>query len=515
VTWYPSGSGSGPSQPGQTRTTSTGTVISEAPEADPPTEQNPSDDELTLTQQTRVHRRPSDDDDAPTIARDVALVRQPNEQTVSDDDPTVNRPALSRVQPAAELLDQRYQLLGQIGVGGMGEVWRARHVQLARDVAIKFLTNQDGGPRFNPTSAASRPARDAGGPAGRSDVDLRFKLEAQAIAVIRHTGVVDVLDFGETAQGVPYFVMELLEGETLSARVRRTGPLAWAQVRHIALEITDALAHAHAAGVIHRDLKPSNVIVLESPPPRGSSTKLIDFGIAKLMDEGKPKITKTGFIQGTPAYMSPEQVLAEPVDARADVYGLGCLLYYLLSGQRPFADKTGTAALRAQVYEQPARFADVVPGLQVHADIESVVFRAMAKDKTARFESMQELHRAILAIPPDAGASLPGGAPPPSRLQPKSSDPLRTTASYSSSYDALDVSDTLVSSSSGSSSGHGLSGAHGALGSGPSRSVSIPVDRTPAGQEPRDERAKLIAAVAGSGLLVAAAIAALIWALTS
>jgi serine/threonine protein kinase len=502
VNWYPSGGGKGEGKGAGSSPTET-TAVTTA-----------GDDDPTIAQQPRLHRSVGDDD--PTIARQPALRHsltrrptQPDEPTVNDDDPTVNRKALSKTEPAAELLDHRYQLLGQIGAGGMGEVWRARHVKLARDVAIKFLTNEEGG--------------------------RRFELEAQAIAAINHTGVVDVLDFGETAQGVPYFVMELIQGETLSARVRRQGPLSWALVRNIALEVSDALAYTHAAGVIHRDLKPSNVIVLETPPPRGSSTKLIDFGIAKVLDTGKPKITKTGYIQGTPAYMSPEQVLAEPVDARSDVYGLGCLLYFLLSGRRPFPDKSGTAALRAQLYEQPPRFAEAVPGQGVPLDAEAVVFRAMAKDKTARFASMRELHAAILAIPPDAGASAPMPAPP-HRLRPSASHPalgdpdasgdaLRTTAAYSTSYAALNAADTSASASGAaaasssaqpaptasiSSSNPSLTSSASALG--PTAHVATVAT---ASESTAGDKIKLALAVTVSVLLLAAAVIGLVWALTS
>jgi serine/threonine protein kinase len=432
---------------------------------------------ISEIEQTRIHRRSNEDD--PTIVRQAppraasaqnrtalpraTVVAEHDEPTVDDDDPTVNRKALTPNDPAVELLDQRYQLLGQLGAGGMGEVWRARHVQLARDVAIKFLTNDEGGPRF--------------------------RLEAQAIAAVRHTGVVDVLDFGETAQAVPYFVMELIEGETLMARVRRQGPLSWALVRNIALEVSDALAHAHAAGIIHRDLKPSNVIVLDAPPSRGSSTKLIDFGIAKRLDESIPRLTNKGFIQGTPAYMSPEQVLGEPVDARADVYGLGCLLYFLLAGQRPFADKSGTAALRAQVNESPPRFAEIAPGQRVPPDVEAVVFRAMAKDMSARFASMRELHEAILAIPPDAGASL-------SMKRPEQMP---------------------ASSGSGSLAGAGPSGAFPSPKNSvaPSSASSSAGSRAGASGSSAREKIELSLAVIGSLLLVIAAIAALVWALTS
>jgi serine/threonine protein kinase len=491
VAWYP-GSGDDDDEPTSIQTP--------APAIVAPVGEN---------EQTRIHRRSNEDD--PTIARPALTrpgsisigpgsrraVSEPDEPTVDDDDPTVNRPALTPNQPSVALLDQRYQLLGQLGAGGMGEVWRARHVQLARDVAIKFLTNDEGGPRF--------------------------RQEAQAIATLRHTGVVSVLDFGETAPPdetsppVPYFVMELIEGETLSARVRRQGPLSWALVRNIALEVSDALAHAHGAGIIHRDLKPSNVIVLDAPPPRGSSTKLIDFGIAKLLDDAMPKLTKKGFIQGTPAYMSPEQVLGEPVDPRADVYGLGCLLYFLLSGQRPFADKKGTAALRAQVNEMPPRFAEIAPEQRVPPDVESVVFRAMAKDKTARFASMIELHEAILAIPPDAGASLSMPRMPASRASASAS--LRTTATYGASYgashdalDMLDMADMAEPSSSGSGS-IGGSTPSSSFSRNPSSSSSASV----AGSSGSSgmEKVKLSLAVTGSLLLIIAAISGLVWALTS
>jgi serine/threonine protein kinase len=477
VAWYPgSGSDDDDDEPTSIQTQATAVV--------PPVSEN---------EQTRVHRRSNEDD--PTIARPAlqraTLVTEPDEPTVDDDDPTVNRKALTPNQPAVELLDQRYQLLGQLGAGGMGEVWRARHVQLARDVAIKFLTNDEGGPRF--------------------------RQEAQAIAAMRHTGVVAVLDFGETApasetsQPVPYFVMELIEGETLSARVRRQGPLSWALVRNIALEVSDALAHAHGAGIIHRDLKPSNVIVLDAPPPRGSSTKLIDFGIAKLLDEGMPKLTKKGFIQGTPAYMSPEQVLGEPVDPRADVYGLGCLLYFLLSGQRPFADKKGTAALRAQVNEMPPRFAEIAPEQRVPPDVESVVFRAMAKDKTARFASMLELHEAILAIPPDAGASLSMQRVAPSRASASASASLRTTSSYGASYSyssSYDAPNSAEASSSGSDSVGGSSTSSSFPSTLASKSSAMSATSTM-------EKVKLSLAVAGSLVLILSAILALVWALTS
>ncbi|KIG15288.1 Serine/threonine protein kinase [Enhygromyxa salina] len=418
-----------------------------------------------------------DEDDDPTVARlglgdlhPASPRTAPDEPTLDDEDPTIKHKALRRQAPRAELLDHRYQLSRQIGAGGMGEVWQARHVQLGREVAIKFLTNEEGGPRF--------------------------KLEAQAIASVRHTGVVDVLDFGETSQGVPYFVMDLLEGQTLSKRVRATGPLSWALVRNIALEVADALAHAHAVGVIHRDLKPSNVIVLDNPPQRGSSTKLIDFGIAKLLGDHAPKLTQAGFVQGTPAYMSPEQVLGEDVDARTDVYGLGCLLYYLLSAQRPFPDKSGAAALRAQLDQLPPRFAEVVPGQSIPPEVEALVFRAIAKEKHARFDSMWDMQAAIIAIPPDASASMSGAAPP-HKLKPtdaSASSSIRTTDSYG----ALSPADSAPTDTSSNTYPSTSASASSAVQ--PSSSIG--------------GRVMLVLAVVVSLGLLGAAITGLIWALT-
>ncbi len=434
-----------------------------------------SDDDPTLSQQTCVDQRVRDLDDDPTIARPGL------HHATGDDDPTLSR-VVMRDEPDHALLDHRYQLIRQIGRGGMGEVWQARHVALDHAVAIKFLTHEEGGPRF--------------------------KREAQAVVSIRHSGVVDVLDFGETEQGVPYFAMELLEGETLAARVHRQGPLSWALVRNVALEVSDALAHAHAAGVIHRDLKPSNVIVLDSPPPHGSSTKLIDFGIAKLLGADKPRLTKTGHIQGTPAYMSPEQVLGDPVDGRADVYGLGCLLYYLLSARKPIASKTGSAALRAQLYELPPPFAKIAPEVAIPAEVEAVVFRALAKRRQDRFASMTEMQAAILAIPPDASASMSGRATLPFcvRLGEHSGEDTMTDSTQTSRLDLL----APKSSSSGTAS-RPRPDAMPATPSSSDSACAQPVrERRALG-----EKLGLAAAIVGSLLLIAATLAGLFWALAS
>jgi serine/threonine protein kinase len=359
----------------------------------PPATSQPTDDDEDDTTINRQRYVPDEDD--PTIAR-PGLSHAERAAAVSS--ASITAPSLSSASISAsipngaiaelsgdyegpirivgqpqQIIDGRYQLVARIGTGGMGEVWEARQLPLDRVVAIKFLTHEEGGPRF-----------------------LR---EAQSIIAVAHDGVVHVHDFGVTPDGVPYFVMDRLYGRTLDTVIREHGPLPWTRVRQIALELSDALAHAHARGVIHRDLKPSNVFMLDPPPVRGSSTKLIDFGIVKLLDGGQPKLTKTGYIQGTPAYMAPEQVLGEAVDGRTDVYGLGCLLYFMLTGRRPFEGATGTEALYSQIYVAPPTFSAVVPELNIPPTVEQMVFRALSKRPEDRFGDMQTMHAAIAAIP--------------------------------------------------------------------------------------------------------------------
>lgn len=337
---------------------------------------------------TRATKRWSSNEDDPTIN----YAGHSSATTTLDDELTDPYEGRRRVAAHPELLiDGRYRLAKQIGVGGMGEVWEARHISLDRPVAIKFLTHEEGGPRF--------------------------RREAQAIVAVDHDGIVDVLDFGVTPEGVPYFAMELLRGHTLDRLIHAKGPLPWPVVRRIALELSDALAHTHERGVIHRDLKPSNVFLLDPPPARGSSTKLIDFGIAKLLDQSQPKLTKTGFIHGTPAYMSPEQVLGEAVDGRSDVYGLGCLLYFMLTGRRPFEGVKGAEALYSQIYVMPPRFCEVVPGHAIPGVVEQLVFKALAKRPDERFASMASMHAAIASLPAEV-IQMPPPSFPPASAQP-------------------------------------------------------------------------------------------------
>ncbi|HET6374080.1 MAG TPA: serine/threonine-protein kinase, partial [Candidatus Polarisedimenticolia bacterium] len=218
---------------------------------------------------------------------------------------------LPRLTPGT-LLGRRYRLGGQLGRGGMGVVLRATDEQLGREVAVKVLTE-----------AASSP-----------DARERLLREARAAAALNHASIVAVHDVGEH-EGIPFFVMELVPGSDLHQDPPRELP----DIVRVAVEICDALEHAHAHGIVHRDLKPENVLLSRTTGGRG--VKLADLGVA-VHDRGSHRITSSGEIVGTVAYMAPEQALGEPVDGRADLYALGVVLYELVTGRLPF---TGTRPL--------------------------------------------------------------------------------------------------------------------------------------------------------------------------
>jgi serine/threonine-protein kinase len=218
-----------------------------------------------------------------------------------------------------ELVLDRYVIESLIGQGGMGEVYRARHQTLGMPVAIKTITG-----------------------AASPELTQRFTREAQLLARVRHPNVVSILDVGRTLGGTPCMVMEFLEGEALDARLERRGPSPWREVRAVALAVLKGLTAIHGAGIVHRDLKPANVLITRGNP---SVVKIVDFGIAQPTGQGARKITQQGAVIGTPAYMSPEQLVGGDIDARSDLYALGLMLFELSTGKLPFGD-TPDAALQ-------------------------------------------------------------------------------------------------------------------------------------------------------------------------
>ncbi|MFK8003525.1 MAG: serine/threonine-protein kinase [Polyangiales bacterium] len=294
--------------------------------------------------------------------------------------------ALSRDALLGEVLGGAYRVAAPLARGGMGRLYRARHVRLDRDVAVKVLS-----PDFAENELAL----------------ARFFREVEALARIRSQNVVRVLDALQTPDGRPCIVTELLEGEDLQKRVSRQGTLPLGEALSIAQELTEALMAVHAEGVLHRDLKPSNVFLCDDEQVR---VRLLDFGVARLEEEGQ--LTRTGAVVGTPAYMAPEQVRgAVHADVRADVYGVGAILYRALTGHPPYSSGPAVTVLSAVLEGAPV--APSVHQPEMPLDIEALILRAMARKADQRFESAEALLEALRPLvqkyqAPTVAASMPG-----------------------------------------------------------------------------------------------------------
>lgn len=281
-------------------------------------------------------------------------------------------------RPAAAPIEERYRLLHRLGAGGIGEVWSAEHVGIGKRVAIKFLR------------------RDL---AREPDVRRRFLREGKLAAAVQHPGVVDITDVGEAEDGRVYLVMELLDGVTLEQQVRRDGPLPWARARLVLEPLVRALACAHARGVIHRDLKPSNVMQVVGHDG-GTYSKLIDFGMARghAGIHESVELTRTGVVFGSPAYMSPEQFRGEEADPRSDVYSLGCLIYFVLVGRRPFDGDTPARLMYQHLMTPLPRLGRIDASPSQRAALRRLLTKACAKRPQQRFQSMGEVLEAMAAV---------------------------------------------------------------------------------------------------------------------
>jgi serine/threonine-protein kinase len=273
----------------------------------------------------------------------------------------------------------RYRLKRRLASGGMGEVWVAYHSGLKRDVAVKIL----------------RPdAQDRLGSAV-----TRFEREVRATTELAHPNTVRVFDYGVTEDGLWYYVMELLEGENLRTHVERMGPVPAARAVHLIGQAARALGEAHERGIVHRDIKPENLF-LTSLGGEHDFVKVLDFGIAKVTDVDST-MTGTGWVLGTPAWLSPEAAQGKEVDVRSDVYALGAVLYFLLSGSPPFDCENAAMTMMAHISRTPdppsAKLGKPLP-----TDVEAVVLRALSKDPCDRYASASELALAL------AGCTLAG-----------------------------------------------------------------------------------------------------------
>lgn len=308
-----------------------------------------------------------------------------------------------------QTLDEKYHLEERLGAGGMGTVYRARHLLMDRPVAIKVLH-----PQFVENEAAR----------------ARFQLEARAAVLLHHVNAVSVTDFGQTADGLVYIVMELLEGRTLREILGKEAPLETARATSIMLQASAAVAAAHQAGIIHRDLKPSNILVTQSAAAP-AVVKVLDFGIAKLAadildDEDASAVTLPGTPIGTPRYMAPEQYEGRDLTPAADVYSLGVILYEMLTGMTPFSGASPVEIAIKHAQHEPLPPREIVA--TIPEDVERVVLHALEKRADARpadaaafrselLETAERLgleHHAITSAPDikalrDASVSSPSG----------------------------------------------------------------------------------------------------------
>src|SRR5215213_6082341 len=276
---------------------------------------------------------------------------------------------------AGGTLDEKYLGEEHLGAGGMGEVYRARHLSMDRPVAIKFLHQR---------LVEDESAR------------VRFQTEARAAVKLRHPNAVSVTDCGETSEGVVYIVMELLEGRTLREIVSREAPLETARATSIMLQASDAVAAAHEAGIIHRDLKPANILVTQSAD-QPAVVKVLDFGIATFSaddDEDATALAQTNSVIGTPRYMSPEQHNGNDLTAAADVYSLGVILYEMLTGMVPFSGSTPVEIAEKHANAQPHPPREIVAAIP--EDVEHDVLHALEKQPADRPANAGEFRRELL-----------------------------------------------------------------------------------------------------------------------
>ncbi|HEY9683129.1 MAG TPA: protein kinase [Oculatellaceae cyanobacterium] len=278
-----------------------------------------------------------------------------------------------------------YEILEVLGHGGMGVVYKARHREMDRMVAIKML-------RAHLVS--------------QKEVLKRFQQEVRASSRISHPHVVGVHDYG-LYNGLPYIVMDYLQGDTLSQVLAKEGGLSVNRAIKILLQACEALAFAHKQGVVHRDLKPTN-IVLTDFDGEPDFVKVVDFGIAKLIDASldSQRLTQDGDVLGSPLYMSPEQCMGRELGPQADIYAMGVVIYETLTGKLPIFGTTAVETISKQVMAKPIPFAEARPDLYLPERLEQVVMKALAKDLKERYERMEELKRDLESAVPRSGYSV-------------------------------------------------------------------------------------------------------------
>ena len=279
-----------------------------------------------------------------------------------------------------------YEIVAPLGVGGMGEVYRAHDTRLGREVAVKVLRDL----------FANDPHRQA-----------RFEREARAVAALSHPNILSIHDYG-THETITYAVMELLEGETLRGRLAQ-GPLAWREAVEVGAAIAEGLAAAHAKGIVHRDLKPENLFLTAD-----GRVKILDFGLARMTATPSSQFetdayvsaeTAIGAVMGTVGYMSPEQVRGQPADAPSDLFSLGCVLYEMVTGRRAFHRETGAETMTAILHDEPSD--PTTSGMQIPAELGRLIRQCLAKNPRQRLQSARDLSLGLRATATDPSLHRP------------------------------------------------------------------------------------------------------------
>jgi serine/threonine protein kinase len=322
-------------------------------------------------------------------------------------------PAVPATDPyIGTTLNGRFTVEEKLGEGGFGAVYKGGQLQTGRKVAIKLL---------HPEMTRDQ------------NVVARFRREGQVLCSLRDAHTITTYDFDQTADGTLFIAMELLEGRSLHDIFHDEAPIAWQRMLKIMSEMCSSLEEAHTLGIVHRDLKPEN-IYLETRPGNPEFVKILDFGIAKVMrgdgssgiaGDMSPALTATGQTLGTLEYMSPEQLMGKTLDGRSDIYGLGVVTFEMLTGRLPFPEAVGPAALiSAQLKKVPPTASKIYPKGGIPPQVDQLILKMLAKDKSARFRDVGELRREIDGIlggglgaqsantPPP---QLVGPSPPPSR----------------------------------------------------------------------------------------------------
>jgi eukaryotic-like serine/threonine-protein kinase len=307
----------------------------------------------------------------------MSSARTPSDTTLNekrDADVVPNRTPLDQgvsLEADVDELPPEYELLEAVGEGGMGVVFKARHQVTNAILAIKVMLPE--------IAQKQKNAR-------------RFLVEAKAASSLKHPNICKVFDFGATDTGLSYLVMDWIDGISLGRKVIRDKRVPPAEAIRIFQQIAAALAHAHEHKVIHRDLKPENIMLTRDSEGRTQVT-VVDFGIAKMLQEDADvtrsySLTSDGMVMGTPMYMSPEQARSNKIDGRSDIYSLGCVMYFTLTGEPPFIGETGVDTIARHINEPPP---PIDPGLNISLDLARIVLRSLEKKPEDRYQTMHDL----------------------------------------------------------------------------------------------------------------------------